>query len=238
MATDTIYLLSALPSLGHLSEGAPLSLGELADRAGPHAAADGVVGAVLLSDDLLQRDAVMAGELEQSQPVLLTPEQVTDEAPLPPYLVASDEQALSAGRFVDAVWAAYFRHVADVALRRGCAFLSQWAVYEVTLRNALASERARALDLSDEGGAVAAELVDERIDLDRTVNEWSAARTPLAGLQTVDHARWDWLAQHDRWFSFAIDELAAYAAKLSLLCRWERIADAIEAEPHASAANQ
>ena len=237
MATDTIYLLSSLPSLGHLGEGAPLSLAELADKAGQHAAPDGVVGALILGDDLLQRDAVMAGELEHPQPVLLTHEQLQNEAPLPPCLLTEDDQPLSPTRLIDAVWTAYFRHVAGVARQRGCAFLSQWAAYEVTLRNALATERARALDLSDEG-AVAAELIDDRLDLERTVNDWAAARTPLAGLQTIDHARWDWLADNDRWFSFAIDELAAYTAKLSLLCRWERIADAVEADSHAVASSQ
>ena len=238
MATDTIYLLSMLPSMGHLSEGAPLSLSELADRTGGHAAADGVVGAILLGDDLLQRDAVMAGELEQPQPVLLSHEQLQDEAPLPDYLFADEDQTLSPTRLVDAMWAAYFRHVAAVARRSGCGFLAQWVSYEVALRNALADERARALDLPGEGEPVAAELADERLDFERVVNDWAAARTPLAGLQTIDHARWDWLAQNDRWFSFAIDELAAYAAKLSLLCRWERIADAIEAQSHAAASSQ
>jgi hypothetical protein len=238
MATDTIYLLSSLPTLGHLGEGAPLSLRELVDKAGDHAAPDGVVGAIVLIDDLLQRGDVLAGRLEQPQPALLSPEQLRDEAPLPSYLLVESDQLDSPSQIAEAVWIAFFRHLLDVAHRRRCAFLKELVSFELTLRNALTAERARALDLTAEPIVVAADLVDEPGSVERIVKEWSTARTPLAGLQTIDHARWDWLEQHDRWFSFAIDELAAYAAKLTLLCRWERIADAIEAESHASASSQ
>ncbi|MGB2821431.1 MAG: hypothetical protein WBF17_10645, partial [Phycisphaerae bacterium] len=64
------------------------------------------------------------------------------------------------------------------------------------------------------------------------LGEWSAARDPLAGLRVLDAARWRWLIEHDAWFTFADDELAAYAAKLMLLHRWKRIA---EAQPDAPA---
>jgi len=196
-----------------------------------------VVGAIVLVDDLLQRGDVLAGRLEQPQPALLSLEQLQDEAPLPPYLLVEPDQLHSPSQVAEAVWIAFFRHLLDVAHRRGCPFLKKLVSFELALRNALTAERARVLDLPAEPIAVAADLIDEPVDVERIVNEWAAARTPLVGLQVLDHARWDWLAENDRWFSFAIDELAAYAAKLTLLCRWERIADAIEAQSHAAASS-
>ena len=75
---------------------------------------------------------------------------------------------------------------------------------------------------------MAGDLGDSRADLTRVLNEWSATPTPLAGLQVVLRARWVWVHEHDAWFSFRDDELAAYAAKLMLLHQWKRVADAEE----------
>jgi hypothetical protein len=45
----------------------------------------------------------------------------------------------------------------------------------------------------------------------------------LEGQKVLDRARWAWLDEHDRWFTFEDDELAAYAARLLLVNRWHRI---------------
>jgi hypothetical protein len=51
---------------------------------------------------------------------------------------------------------------------------------------------------------------------------------PLSGLKVLDRARWDWLSRNDRAYSFENDEIAAYAAKLMLLHRWRRLAQAAD----------
>jgi hypothetical protein len=42
-------------------------------------------------------------------------------------------------------------------------------------------------------------------------------------MKVLDQARWRWLNDNDAWYSFADDELAAYAARLMLLHRWDRL---------------
>jgi len=66
---------------------------------------------------------------------------------------------------------------------------------------------------------------------------WTQASTPLAGLRVLIEARWAWLAEHDAWFSFRDDELAAYAVRLMLLEQWRRLAQAGEAGPGGGKAN-
>ena len=70
---------------------------------------------------------------------------------------------------------------------------------------------------------VAPELGDRDLDFSALVSAWSSAQDPLAGEQVLDRARWDWLEEHGRWFSFKADEIEAYAAKLILLHRWRRL---------------
>ena len=119
--------------------------------------------------------------------------------------------------------------MAAVAHRRRSSFLAEWVGLEVTLRNTLVEVRAKALDLPPESYLVATDLDRDDLDLTTMINEWSSARDPLAGLRALDNARWRWLDENDHWFSFATDELAAYAVKLMLLHRWIQLT-----EPHTS----
>ncbi len=63
------------------------------------------------------------------------------------------------------------------------------------------------------------------VDLDSLIREWSSSRDPFTGLKLLDEARWRWLDENDRWFTFSCDELAAYAARLMLLNRWIRLSE-------------
>ena len=226
MAVGNYYLITALPSLGDLGSMPPIAPADLVD----HVAGAGArepVEMVLLSDDLLQRDAFLAGELEQPEPAVLTRVQVQDEEPMPPYLATEADEASGRDRPAsDAVWEAYFRCAAEVARRRSSDFLAAWVGYEVALRNALAVARAKALDLDPDAYTVAADLADRDADFQTLLSEWADAENPLEGLRVLDRARWQWLAEHDAHFTFADDELAAYAAKLMLLMRWHRLEQA------------
>lgn len=231
MPGPNFYLLTSLPPLGGLGSEPPLRLEDfldhLADAPKPRREAE----ALFLGEDLRQREAILAGEIDQAEPAVLTNAQLRGEQPLPAMLAIPEEgePAGAAVLAVDAVWAAYFRHVAD--LGRSSAFLAEWVRYEVGLRNALAAARAKALELDAQRYLVAPDLALPEAEFAAVLSEWSAARTPLAGLQTLDAGRWGWLVEHDQWFSFADDELDAYAAKLMLLHRWKRIADAERAAP-------
>ncbi len=85
---DRYYYLASLPALGELGTEPALGFAELlehlADSRGRHA----LVGSLFLWDDLLQREAYLAGELPEADPAVLTVQQAHNESPLPGYLAA------------------------------------------------------------------------------------------------------------------------------------------------------
>ena len=215
------YGISALPVLGDLGSRPPLTLVGLREHVADLAHPRALVDTLLLFDDLVQHEAFLAGEVREVSPAVLTAAQVRNEEPLPQDLAgeASPPPRVAA----DATWAAYFRLAAQEAGRHGSPFLSAWVSYEVSLRNALAAARARALGLDPAPYLVSEELGGAEEDFSALVSEWAAAADPLAGLRVLDRARWAWLVAHDRWFTFADEEFAAYAAKLMLIVRWDRL---------------
>ena len=227
MAGQNYYLITSLPPLGELGTAPPLGLADLLAHVRDSAGPGTLVQIVLLGDDLLQRQAYLAGEIKEVAPAVLTAGQVRNEEPLPDDL-AGPEQPLSPLADTDAVWANYFRRAAEMAARRRSDFLAAWTGYEVAMRNALAAERAKALGLEAEQYMVAADLGRPDANFEALLSEWAAA-DPLAGLRVLDRARWAWIDEHDAWFSFADDEVAAYAARLALLHRWHRLSQAVQA---------
>ncbi|MBS3733391.1 MAG: hypothetical protein KGY99_00495 [Phycisphaerae bacterium] len=230
MGSQNYYLLTMLPALGDPGAAPPLTPRELrritAEADGPLV----LVDTVLLADDLRLRDAVLAGEVDATtndalrSPAVLGSDQLRGEAPLPAHLTGgeTDTGNASARTGVDAVWEAYFRHAAATARQTGSEFLAAWVEWEVALRNALARERTKALELVAEDYLVAPDLAGDE-EVSEAVIAWTSAANPLDGLRALDRWRWHWLVAHDAYFSFADDEVAAYAAKLSLLRRWERL---------------
>jgi hypothetical protein len=220
MAAGNYYRVSALPTLGELGTVPPMSAANLQEQVADSRRPRDLIGALLLFDDLLQREAFLAGEIRQVAPAVLTPAQVRNEEPLPDHLAVTEEPMRIAA---DAVWGAYFRHAADTARQLGSTFLAEWVSFEVTLRNTLASARARALALDPAEYLVEADLGGSGEDFTAVLSEWAQASDPLAGLHILDRARWAWITNHEGWFTFGDDELAAYAAKLILLARWQRL---------------
>ena len=221
MARQNYYLLSSLPVLGELGSEPPLTLSDMLKAVGQADGPQELVAAILLGDDLLQREAFLTGEIEQVEPAVLTAAQARNEEPMPEYLAIGQEHS-ERTTVTDILWAAYFYYAASVAQRRAGKFLAAWVNYEVSMRNALASARAKALGLGVEDYLVVRELGGEE-DFSALIAEWSAAVDPLEGLQIIDKARWNWLIEHDGWFTFADDEVASYAAKAMLLTRWSRV---------------
>ncbi|MCK5114528.1 MAG: DUF2764 family protein [Phycisphaerae bacterium] len=229
MPEQYYYLLSGLPEIGELGDAPPITPADLLAFLDGSEKPLRVVEAIFLSDDLLQRDAFLSGEVETPETVVLTGEQVKDESPLPQELQLQTDSPRKIAS--DATWEAYFRYAAAVG-KESCSLLSQWVGFEVTLRNEIALTRAQSLGLDGEEYVVARSLQDE--DEHQTysalVGEWSAAmgKSPLAAQRVLDTARWKWLQQNDAYFSFKIDELVVYAARLMLTWRWYRLGQAAE----------
>jgi hypothetical protein len=209
------YLATALPVLGDLGTPPPLSLAALAAAVeGGSAAA--MVRALILEEDLLQRDACLAGERDEPTAVVLSPAQVRGRSPLPGFPAA--EQAVTG----DGVWTRYWQYMAGLARRSASAFLAAWVPAELALRNALVVARSRTLGLDPARYLVASELAGPLPHDQAAVAAWAAAPDPLAGHQVLLRARWRWVREHEPWYSFGDDELAAYTVRLILLHRWFR----------------
>jgi hypothetical protein len=220
--------LTALPALGEPGAAPPLTGAALLARVADTPAGE-LVAVVLLEDDLHLRDTRLSGgagaagrpaaaEGAAAGPAVLTAAQVDGREALPYPLSTPGEGHLIAA---DAVWAAYYRHAAATARALESPFLAAWVEAEVGLRNALATARARALGLDAGRYLVAPEL--SGAGWEPVVAEWAAAADPLAGWRVLLLGRWRWLKEHDGWFTFGADELAAYAAGLALLRRWQRV---------------
>jgi len=212
------YLLTSLPTLPALGDAPPIGLSDLGQMARAEAAAGDVVDALLLDYDLLLREAALAGEIEAPRPAVLTAEQMGEQAPLPDFLQAEPAHRLRIP--ADAVWEAYYRHADRLGRRRHCRFLVEWVATEVALRNALVDARAEMLQLDGEPYRVAADLAAADESVGAAARAFTEAPDPLTGLRRLDEARWRWVEQRDAYYSFGIDELAAYARKLVLLTRW------------------
>ena len=228
MKSARYYYISTLPALSDLGTSPSMGLADLLEHVEENRTWREQLEGLVLLDDLLQREALLAGETDDVEPSVLSFQQVRGEAPLPKALEASeDADELSAADQptaleTDLLWDRYFRYVHALGRSRRSRFLVQWVRFEVTLRNALATARARRLGLDESGYLVAPDLAQSDEDLSLLLSEWEAAPTPLAGLRVVIRARWSWLDQHDAWFSFSVDELLAYAARVMLLKQWRR----------------
>jgi hypothetical protein len=234
MMGENHYLMSALPSTGELGTAPPVSARQLLEHVSINTDVTTLLEALFLLDDLVQREAFLAGEIQKVEPIVLTQDQARNEAPLPEYLAGEEDEEKS--RSVDDLWDRAFHHVADVARRQGSDFLLSWVRHEVSLRNAFARARAKALELDEINFVVAVDLNDPDVDFEGLINEWSSARTPLDGYRVLLRARWEWIGAHDSWFKFSDDELVAYAAKIMLLDQWYRLAEEGPAAEEASEA--
>jgi len=222
MGRSYYFLLTSLPPLPDLGGRPALTLAELQERAAPHGPAARAVDAVLLEADLLTRESILAGQTETGEAAVLSAEQARGEQPLPEYLTGDAEGRRSP---TDAMWEAYYRHVAAEAAATGCEFLRRMVGFEVSLRNALAAERARVLQLEPSDQVVAGDLVGPDARVDEIVTAFASASDPLRALRAVDEARLAWVETQSRYFSFSLDEVAAYARGLVLAVRWATLAD-------------
>lgn len=215
------FILTSLPALPDFGEASPMGLREFRRLACEDASAAPLVDAVLMEQDLLLREAVLAGQIERAGGVVLANEQVAGDEPLPDFLTPpADRQYRVAA---DAAWEAYYRYVCRSAAEHHSPFLREWAVFEVTLRNALAEERAGKLGLDVHNYLVADDLSGNVDSVADTVSEWAEAPDPLSAMKLLDRRRRQWLEEHSRYFSFAVDELLAYARGLVLVNRWQAI---------------
>ena len=229
MAEKNYYIQSFLAELDTIESPVKISAGDFLDTLEPEAAVTQPVRIIFLSDDLLQRESFLAGQISEVSPTVLSAEALRGEEALPDFLLGDATTARKVES--DSIWESYFRHAASCAQSLpGREFLLRWVAFEVTLRNALVETRANVLGIEASDFIVADEFTDATIDVKQTVNEWLAAvaENPIDAQKILDRARWDWISECGAYFSFRDDELVAYAAKLSIAGRWKRLAEEME----------
>ena len=223
------YLLSLLPSLEPIGSIPPMSKADLFEQVRDSNGPVRTVEMLLLNDDLIQYQALLAEEVSKDQADLavLSADKGENEDFLPQYLLPTDSaegrEKENQRSSIDGIWTRYFQHALSVAKHSGSPFLKDWIGFEVGLRNALVTARSNKLELDPTSYLVAPELADNNTDFSHIVSSWSAASDPLAAMEVLDKARWDWLEEHGGWYSFADCEIEVYAARLVLLHRWRRI---------------
>jgi hypothetical protein len=221
------YLLSALAALEPIGSVPPVTKSDffamVRDSKGPIK----TVETILLSDDLSQYEAFLAKEITEDRIdfAVLSLEKSENEPVLPDFLLPEEqaEEKENTRLVADSLWSRYFHYAARIAKHNGSRFLKAWVGFEVGLRNALTTARAQILDLEPETYLVCPELADIDIDYSNIISAWHAGSNPLAALEVLDKARWDWLDEHGSWYSFGAGEIEVYAAKLILLHHWRRI---------------
>ncbi len=221
MSNRYYFILTSLPEIPDLGESPPMGLRDFRTLAADEASAAEMVDAVLLEQDLMQREAVLAGEVERVEGIVLTDAQVTGDEPLPDYLSAAPDRQYKIA--IDAAWERYYRYVHDLGSARHSRFLREWTGFEVALRNALAEARASKLGLDGHDYLVAEDIASENESADDTVSAWSDAPEPLTAMKLLDRRRQEWLDENSQYFTFAVDELLAYARRLVLVNRWQTL---------------
>ena len=227
MANEHYHLLCALEGLREFGSPPPIGksafMAKVKDCEGPEAA----VEALLLGDDLLEREAVLSGEIEAEEADLavLPASGASDGPPFPPYLNIHESRTgdRSHSAAVDATWEAYFYHVTRMAKAFKSRFLTRWVGYEVGFRNAMVRTRAEKLGLDAGPYLVAEELGDPSSEFERELEQWKQAENPLEGVRYLEQSRWEWLTEQEPWYEFTDDEVLAYGARLLVLVRWHRI---------------
>lgn len=206
------YEITALPTLPPLGEEPPVTLAELRALVDHHARVRRVLEGILLVHDVELLVAVRQGQKTEERPFILTRSQLSEEEPLPEFLTVQEDGASG-----DRVWQSYFHHVTSLGLSSDAHILPAWAGFEVTLRNALAERRGRLAGHTLPPPIVAEELSGPLTALAKEVDAWAAAKDPLSAHRVLSAVRREWIEEHRSWYSFGIDEIAAYGMEWLLL---------------------
>jgi hypothetical protein len=154
----------------------------------------------------------------------LSLEALDDKRDLPEYLQefleVYEAGAISDSYPFDALWRAYFTHLVELAEQHRSSLLRDWASFEITLRDALARQRAEALGLKADlrSSGVAVDGGDNHASLLSTLAE---ASDPMERERLLDRARLSKLESISGIDPFSTDAALAYLAAILILDRWD-----------------
>ena len=118
------FYITTLPALGDLGSSPSMKLADLIEHVEENRPWREQLEALVLLDDLLQREALLAGETDEVEPAVLSLQQMRGEAPLPARMEAPADADQAAVLEIDLLWERYFRYAHQVGRSRGSRFLA------------------------------------------------------------------------------------------------------------------
>jgi len=219
-------LLSMVPALPEAPEAPPLSLENLVEVCGEDVAGKDLelVQALLGFLDCRNVEALLQGHDTFDERAPLSRVALDEREDLPEYLEAfleaHDSGSISDDYPFDALWRDYFTHLYETADLSGSAFLMEWSVYEVTLRDAITRQRAESLGDKAEmrmSGVAAAEGENHGALL----STLSEAANPMERERLLDTARLAKIESISGIDPFSTDAVLSYVAATMILDRWD-----------------
>jgi len=223
------YLLSFLPSLPNLGGDPALSLDDVAKllKGQSEEALQRLARVVEVERDIRQ---TIESRCLGSEPAIVE---------LPEALVAAfpsfeeGKVSISEDVWVSKVWIEFYAWLHNEAKNVGSNLLKVWADLELGVVCQLCRARYETADEAIPEGhplqfvGVECIRIDEhlRSEVHDLVRKWEVAADPIKGELLLDTARWRWIVDREKTYSFEIDELVAYVLKLRLLSRhlsWSR----------------
>ena len=219
-------LLAMVPPLPEAPDAPPISLGELIELFDADMAEeDRALAATLLGFlDCGNVEARLQGYDVFDERAPLTAEAIEEKAELPEYLeefLAAHESGSISDPFpYDALWRAYFPHLVEVAESSRSVFLREWASFEITLRDALARQRAEGL--GEKGDMrISGVPVDEGESHAGLLSTLAEAANPMERERLLDASRLAKIESISGIDPFSTDAALSYLAAILILDRWD-----------------
>ncbi len=219
-------LLAMVPPLPESPEAPPLPLEDLVELyiADLHESDRGLAMTLLGFLDCRNIEAKLQdhGVFDERAPI--SAEALEERTELPEY-IAEFLEAFEAGSVneeygFDALWRAYFTHLVETAAHGRSTFLREWAGFEITLRDALARQRAEAL--GDKGDMrISGVAVDGGEDHSSLLSTLAEAANPMERERLLDTARLAKIESISGIDPFSTDAALAYLAATLILDRWD-----------------
>ena len=227
MSSNYFFLLSLLPSLPPVGEKPPLTIEEVFKLSGMED--DRVIRKIsdaVAAEDLIKNQIAAAhgyaSEQDEKSPIRDSgvPESLGHLLQSPP-----DAQALP--KWVTQVWRNYYLYLEEVGRSAGSELVAEYARFEYSLKNTLFKTRtehspfgdSEQIDKRDSDSVADFENCCSSFDHNLLVGAWKSQPDPMASEKLLDEARISFIEGKSGYFSFSIDEFAAYLLKLRIITR-------------------
>lgn len=211
------YLLTSLSPLPSPGASPPYPCDVFLKILAPFKQAQTVLEYIFLKRDLACRQAILSKEIQNSQSsLILTQEQLSGRGDLPEAIFPYRPHTQNGFSF-DTLWQQYYEGIASLADSLKCSFLYQFAQFEVTLMNQLATARINKLDMRRSVPMLAPTLHAPCETTNKMISQWQSAPNPLDGYLELLKGKCRWSQTTFSKYTFDLNEVASYGYELCIL---------------------